>query len=716
MIRKAIIFLLLTFTILISFLIPVRAGILATCEEDSHTIVSPFEPNFKYVITIVNTGDEPDLISIAPQGEPSEKWLVLGAGGFIWLDPGEVGYFAVIVEPNGAKDGEQLVLPLLISSTKDPSKVAKVTLTTTLKELGSFFSLPRNSIIQGKVYDNETKEPIANAEIKLCLWNPNWCDQTTTGEDGGYYISSLSYEYLKEIHDKYNTRGPPSLYLEVHAKGYRSYYESAIKSPKGEVLVKDIYLEKQNISLSYQLSWENSLGFGVWKAPTSKNWEYIAISTGQHNPPPLGANVTYGIYLYDLSGNLIWSQQTLEQVWGIDISYDGRYVAAGSMAPDGKLYLYDRVKDYIWTYSIGSDVREVKFSHNGRYLAMGPTGGAGSIGLFDVTTHQLLWEYDTGDWVREIAFSPDDSYVVAASSNGYLYMLNTSNGTLLWKRFHGGYVPFVLEISQDGSRILVAGKSHEVYMFDRNGNLLWTYPTDQVITDGKMNADGSIIVVGTVWGGVYCLDGEGNLLWRRVESEGIGHNAVYVTQNGRYVVLGGKGITLLDDKGTVLWQNDNGWVNYVAVSEDGSKIIAGYEEPRVVSLYTRVEGEKAVTNALVVSGIEVFGTPDLIEITDTMFQPLKPSANKGFLVHVRYINKANTSQDIIIYVQIKDEKDEVVFLGMVRVIVDAGEPAEASMGPVKGLPSGTYEVKTYIWATKTLSPLGEVGVLTLEIS
>lgn len=173
------------------------------------------------------------------------------------------------------------------------------------------------------------------------------------------------------------------------------------------------------------------------------------------------------------------------------------------MAPDGKLYLYDRVKDSLWIYNIGSDVREVKFSHDGHYLAMGSTaaGGAGSIGLFDVTTHQLLCEYDTGDWVREIAFSPDDSYVVVASSNGYLYVLNTSNGNLLWKRFHGGYVPFVLEVLKDGSRILVAGKSHEVYMFDRDGNLLWTYPTDQVITDGRMSADGSIIVVGTVWGG-----------------------------------------------------------------------------------------------------------------------------------------------------------------------------------------------------------------------
>ena len=69
----------------------------------------------------------------------------------------------------------------------------------------------------------------------------------------------------------------------------------------------------------------------------------------------------------------------------------------------------------------------------------------------------------------------------------------------------------------------------------------------------------------------------------------VGHNAVYMTKNGRYIALGGKGIILLDNEGTVLWRNEEGWVNYVAVSEDGSKIIAGYEEPRIIRLYERVK-------------------------------------------------------------------------------------------------------------------------------
>jgi hypothetical protein len=63
-----------------------------------------------------------------------------------------------------------------------------------------------------------------------------------------------------------------------------------------------------------------------------------------------------------------------------------------------------------------------------------------------------------------------------------------------------------------------------------------------------------------------------------------------MTKNGKYIALGsgagGRGIMLLDNEGTVLWQDDYGLVAYVAVSEDGSKIIAGYSDPDIVRLYT----------------------------------------------------------------------------------------------------------------------------------
>ena len=557
------------------------AGIEVTCVENSHTVVSPFEPNFKYVITITNTGDAADTISIT-SAEAPEGWLVLGAGGFIRLDPGEVGYLATIVEPSGALDGAQLTLPLTISSSNDPSKTESITLTTTLKDLGPFDLLPRGSTLSGKVYDNQTMEPIPNAEVRLMLWNPNWGEQATTDASGSYQIPCVSYEYMRGVRKNYNTRNPPSHFLEVHATGYRSYYENEVKPPEGEVLQKDIYLERLTENADYKLSWEKSLGFGVWKAPTSEDWDYIAASTGEHDHPRPGA--TCGIYLYGLDGNPIWSHQTETQLWGIDISRDGRYVAAGSMAPESKVYLYDWVADSLWENTIElTDIREVKFSHDGCYLAVGTT----SIQLYNVSTKQLFWQNDTKDWVREITFSPDDSYVAAANSGGYLYVFNAADGALWWKKFHGGYCPFVLEISQDGSRIAVAGKSHEVYMYDYNGNLLWTYPTEQVITDGRMSADGSRIVVGTVWGGIYCLDGQGNLLWRKVRN--VGHNSVYMTRNGKYIALGGwnsgSGIMLLDNRGTILWQDNYGRVDYIAVSEDGSKIIVGYSDPDIVRLY-----------------------------------------------------------------------------------------------------------------------------------
>jgi WD40 repeat protein len=569
--------------LLVTLSVPAQADVSVVCRENSHSIVEPFEPNFVYVVEVTNTGDSADLVFLSV-GKPPKGWTVIG-GGAIILDAGEVAYYKIIVEPTEEVrtiDGAECVLPVTVSTERD-RKSTTIYLTTRVRYLGRFQDLPRDSAVCGKVYDSQTLEPIPGAEVRLHLWSPGQWERAETDATGSYRIHSLSYEYMRGVCENYSTRSPPWLYLEVHAPGYQSYYESEIKPPRGGTLRKDIYLNKRMMTASYKLSWEKALGFGVWKAPNSENWDYIALTTGEHDPPGIWA--TFGIFLYDLTGNLVWNHKTGTQLWGIDISRDGRYVAAGSMAPESKVYLYDRATGALWENKFeGADIREVKFSHDGRYLAVGVT----SLKLYDVATKKLLWEYDVKEWVREITFAPDDSFILAGASNGYLYALNTENGSLRWKTFHGGLIPFILDISEDGSRIATGGKGHEVRMFDSNGNLLWTYPTEEVITDGRMSADGSRIVVGTVWGGVYCLDGGGNLLWRR--NRGVGHNSVYMTKNGKYIALGSgagaRGIMLLDNEGTVLWQNDYGSVAYVAVSEDGSKIIAGYSDPDIIRLYT----------------------------------------------------------------------------------------------------------------------------------
>jgi len=558
------------------------------CDRTSHTVVRPFEPNFKYVITVKNTSNEADVITFVPEELPEGEWLVLGPSGFLYLEPGEVGYNIVVVEPQMIPSGSKFTLRIKISSTKDPGVSRTLSLTTSLLELGRD-EIPMDSRIYGKVYDALTHEPVPKAEVRLYLWNPNECQFAETDPDGSYELRCVSYYYLKAIHDEYELRAPPVQYLEVRAEGYKVYYESDLKPPKGGGLRKDIYLERKKVKPRYRLSWERELSFGPWKCPTSDDWEYIAVGSGEHDPP--SGPVAHEFLLLDSSGGVVYRKGTPTQLWGIDISHDGRYVAVGSMSPDGKVYLYDSVEDELHEWSVGGDVREVKFSPDGRYLGAGPVpgGSAGTFGLWEVSTCRLLWQYETSDWVREVTFSPDGSFVAVANSGGYLYLLDVESGKLLWKRFHGGYCPFVLEVSEDGSRIAVAGKSHEVRMFDKYGNLLWTYPTDQVVTDGRMSADGSRTVVGTVWGGVYCLDGDGNLLWRKERD--VGHNAVYMTRNGKYVALGGPGVMLLDDRGDVLWKYDFGWADYVKVSEDGSRIVAGYSEPDVVRMYERVESE-----------------------------------------------------------------------------------------------------------------------------
>jgi hypothetical protein len=110
-----------------------------------------------------------------------------------------------------------------------------------------------------------------------------------------------------------------------------------------------------------------------------------------------------------------------------------------------------------------------------------------------------------------------------------------------------------------------------------------------------------------------------------------------------------------------------------------------------------------------------FGKPLTIEVTDTKFQTTKPKPNTGFLVHTKYFNYEDKDYDVIVFVQIKTQNNEVVFLGALKTSVGANSFAEVYLGPEHGLPSGIYVVETYIWNAETLSPLGDVGNITLTI-
>ena len=197
-------------------------------------------------------------------------------------------------------------------------------------------------------------------------------------------------------------------------------------------------------------------------------------------------------------------------------------------------------------------------------------------------------------FVRVTAFTGDGQHVFA----GGLPHRFTIGGDLSWRSYIS-YTPWVICQSTDESRVMTVDKGDCVSMFDGNGKLLWR-KEQKVITYGGMSADGSVVVILTTHGFVYCYNGEGELQWcSYLRGKGTsltmgvgGHNAVDVTPDGKYIVVGGTNYStvLYDSDGNILWRH-MGSKEYISgligggmkqsvmavqISDDARKIVSGY--------------------------------------------------------------------------------------------------------------------------------------------
>ncbi len=600
---------LLLVTLLLLYLPPpAYAYIEVPVKELNHTLVYPLERSYRFVIPVKNAGSE--VVHVHPEvtGVPKD-WICVG-GGDLLLQPGEEGKTVFVFTILPSTQTRQANVAVTLYDVKEPSHRAVVTLSVGFM----FVNPPRDAFISGRVLDSSTGEPIAGVKVKALYWSALDCCEAYTDTDGRFTLNVPSAEALDELYEAYSLRGSPALSIEFHAEGYEYCSLNDVRASRDEALNLEVCLTPIKAKRSYGLAWKQPVeGYGIWKCVPSQDWSLIAVCQGEHGfkgltTPP---DETH-IYVFDVNGTLLWKQAIERESWAVDVSPDGSKIASGSHA--GKAYVWSREGELLWSVDASphGPIREVRFSHSGRFLALGPTPeGRGYVGLYDADTGRLLWSYETGDHVRELEFSHDDQYLAVASTDGYLYLF-TINGTLLWKRFNGGYVPFILFISEDGDMIVVGGKGEELRAYDLQGNLLWSFEAPEIIQYGAATPDLSRIAV-FAQGVLYMLNRHGEVVWQRMVGP-IGHNAIAITSDGKYIALGGMdALYLLNENGTVIWSFtdfEKGGPPYqhpflctaqnVQLSSDASMILAGFGETdrhlRLFTLKLHIQAQAADLN------------------------------------------------------------------------------------------------------------------------
>jgi WD40 repeat protein len=323
-----------------------------------------------------------------------------------------------------------------------------------------------------------------------------------------------------------------------------------------------------------------------------------------------GEGKLYGyLYLFKSSGELLWKQETKSYSCNdvvissdgnhVSISSDGNYIVTAGM---DKVRLFNKSQELLWQHKI-KGMSTVSISANGQYIAAGsasPTRG-GCLYLLD-NTGTTLWSGYLGEAYDTYVSVSSDGYMAAVKNwkKTSLYLFDR-RGEQLWEREIGRVHPNCLSLSSDANYIAVSYQDidevalpyiiedppaevlhaqrlsmhGEVCLFDRSGELLWRYDTEEVHS-ASISPEGHYIAAVVGDGELLLLDSKGELQGETYNPLG----CISLSSHGDFIAGCEWGnLRLLDKKGELLWEYEASHkVADISISQDGCSIAAGSED------------------------------------------------------------------------------------------------------------------------------------------
>ena len=481
----------------------------------------------------------------------------------------------------------------------------------------------QTSTIAGRVVSSNSL-PVANALVSVSAFNENLEQHVRTDADGRFQFGVLSIADMKTI---MGSRTFPyasvDYFLTVEADGYILAYQGGLTPQTGQTLTQNVTLQSQPVQVPYQLAGELATNgqLAYWLIRFAGNSDRVVAVQGQH--PPVDPRTPGHVIAVDLTGKELWRLPTEQQCWGLDVSTDGKLIAAGCY--DGYAYVVDLNGALLYKVRIGSPVvTDVRFSPDGHYLLADGINSTGVKGftVMNAATGAFVWDSGqaTPEQVAQGAYKvrwTADSKRAVTSSGGPIAMF-TDSGNLIWRN-NMGESALWLEVDA-AYNSYAAGKSRELFSWDQDGKLRWRYRLAHTANEAwrGISADASIMVMPTFNGLIQALNSAGQLLWQRFLPTlpnippppaehlfGTGHNALSMTPDGSLIAIGSRGYqTLLYDRnGTLVFSHsaavrsdlqgpDPGVIrNYpgvtgVSLSPDGKYIAAGYADS-VIRIFAR---------------------------------------------------------------------------------------------------------------------------------
>lgn len=227
-----------------------------------------------------------------------------------------------------------------------------------------------------------------------------------------------------------------------------------------------------------------------------------------------------------------WEYTLDYEIRSVAISHDGQNVIVGTDYPYGSIYYFTNGK-LLWKYDLSGTPYGIDISADGKYIAV-----VGGRVTFMTKDKEIVWDYNIPSTVMSLEMTPNAEYIVAGAGTGvYLF---SKDGTLLWQYeldpFKVGIIS--VAITPDGRYIaataLIEHKGGYVYLFSKDGTLLWEKKvSDSPVFSIDISDDGKYLVVGSERGWIL-LNKNGDLIYTNNEIRGW---AIAISSDNKYIAV-----------------------------------------------------------------------------------------------------------------------------------------------------------------------------------
>jgi WD40 repeat protein len=261
--------------------------------------------------------------------------------------------------------------------------------------------------------------------------------------------------------------------------------------------------------------WGKRVGKIVTAVSTSESGFYTAVASKDNH-----------VYLFDRSGNMKWFKKTDIACTAVGVSPDANYVI---IAQNYDVSCYTIDGQTKWSAKVGGEAKRCQISRDSRKI--GVAAGDCNLHMFN-DSGVLLWKYGTEGQATCVGLNRDATINAVGSTNGDVHVLD-GLGTRI-KRLDFPFDILSMDISGKGTLLLI-GSYEKLAIVDLEQNTQQVFQVENWIKDVSMDHDPSLILVGSMEI-VSFFDRGFNLVYN-LSPKGWAH-AVYVTSNGKFVVVG----------------------------------------------------------------------------------------------------------------------------------------------------------------------------------